>query len=122
MDNIKPLYDRILVKIGVPDEKTEGGIILPDSSQEKPQQGEVVAVGNGKLLDNGTLKPLDVKKGDVVLDPFMGSGTTALAAISLNRHFIGAETNEKYYKYALETIKEIGKKSKKRKNKEILVT
>jgi chaperonin GroES len=67
MDNIKPLYDRILVKIGVPDEKTEGGIILPDSSQEKPQQGEVVAVGNGKLLDNGTTKPLDVKKGDVVL-------------------------------------------------------
>ena len=61
---------------------------------------------------------LFTKKNDVVLDPFMGSGTTALAAISLNRHFIGAETNEKYYKHVLEKIKEIGKESKKPKNKE----
>jgi len=53
------------------------------------------------------------KKGDLVLDPFMGSGTTALAAISLNRHFIGTEINEKYYKVSLERIKKIGRESKK---------
>ena len=67
MDNIKPLYDRILVKIGIPDEKTEGGIILPESSQEKPQQGEVVAVGEGKILDNGDARALAVKVGDAIL-------------------------------------------------------
>ena len=65
--NIKPLYDRILVKIGNPEEKSEGGIIIPDSSQDKPQRGKVVAVGAGKLLDDGKIKPLEVKKGDVVL-------------------------------------------------------
>ena len=65
--NIKPLYDRILVKIGNPEEKSEGGIIIPDSSQDKPQRGNVVAVGAGKLLDDGKIKPLEVKKGDVVL-------------------------------------------------------
>ena len=65
--NIKPLYDRILVKIGNPEEKREGGIIIPDSSQDKPQRGKVVAVGAGKLLDDGKIKPLEVKKGDVVL-------------------------------------------------------
>jgi len=61
---------------------------------------------------------LFTKKGDVVLDPFMGSGTTALAAIRLNRHFIGTENNEEYYKHALQRIKEIGKQVKKQKTKQ----
>ena len=60
---------------------------------------------------------LFTKKGDIVLDPFMGSGTTALAAINLNRHFVGTEKNEKYYKSALERIKEIGKETKKQPSK-----
>ena len=65
--SIKPLYDMILVKISSPEEKTEGGIIIPGGSEDKPQQGKVVAVGKGKLLSDGRTKPLDVKKGDVVV-------------------------------------------------------
>ena len=65
--SIKPLYDRILVKISSPEEKTEGGIIIPGGSEDKPQQGKVVAVGKVKLLSDGKTKPLDVKKGDVVV-------------------------------------------------------
>jgi chaperonin GroES len=65
---IRPLYDRIVVKrIAEDEEKTTGGIIIPDSAKEKPQQGEVVAVGNGKRLDDGTLVALEVKVGDKIL-------------------------------------------------------
>ena len=65
--NIRPLHDRVIVK-RVEEEKTSpGGIVIPDSATEKPIQGEVVAVGNGKLLDNGELSKLDLKKGDKVL-------------------------------------------------------
>ena len=64
---IRPLQDRILVKRVDEEEKTKGGIIIPDSAKEKPQEGRVVAVGNGKVLDNGDTQPLDVKKGDRVL-------------------------------------------------------
>ncbi len=62
-----PLGDRILVKPLNAEEKTKGGIILPDTAQEKPQQGKVVAVGKGKLLDDGKVKELEVKAGDTVL-------------------------------------------------------
>lgn len=64
---IQPLRDRILVKPLNVEEKTKGGIILPDTAKEKPQQAEVIAVGKGQILDDGTVKSLDVKKGDVVL-------------------------------------------------------
>jgi chaperonin GroES len=64
---IRPLQDRILVKRLTNEEKTKGGIIIPDSAKEKPQEGEVIAVGNGKILDNGTKVALDVKAGDKVL-------------------------------------------------------
>ena len=64
---IRPLQDRILVRRILEEEKTKGGIIIPDSAKEKPQEAEVVAVGNGKLLENGQIKPLDVKVGDRVL-------------------------------------------------------
>ena len=63
----RPLQDRILVKRIEKEEKTSGGIIIPDSAKEKPQEGEVVAVGNGKRLDDGKLQSLDVKKGDRIL-------------------------------------------------------
>ena len=66
--NIRPLYDRIVVKrLDTQDEKTASGLIIPDSAKEKPQQGEVVAVGQGKRNDDGKLIPLDVKAGDRIL-------------------------------------------------------
>ena len=64
---IRPLQDRILVKRLEEEEKTKGGIIIPDTAKEKPQEGKVVAVGRGKVLDDGKVQPLDVKKGDKVL-------------------------------------------------------
>ena len=65
--NIRPLQDRILVRRAEEETKSAGGIILTGSAQEKPSQGEVVAVGNGKKLDNGSTLPMDVKVGDRVL-------------------------------------------------------
>jgi chaperonin GroES len=66
--NIRPLYDRIVVKrIDDETEKTAGGLFIPDSAKEKPQQGEVVAVGQGKRNEDGKLIPLDVKAGDRIL-------------------------------------------------------
>ena len=64
---IRPLQDRILVKRLTEEEKTKGRIIIPDTAKEKPQEGEVIAVGNGKVLDNGTKVSLEVKAGDRVL-------------------------------------------------------
>jgi len=65
--NFKPLYDRVLVKRVEEASVSAGGIIIPDSAKEKPLRGLVLAIGNGKLKDDGTLRPLDVKVGDVVL-------------------------------------------------------
>jgi chaperonin GroES len=67
MANIKPLQDRVLVKRIEAEEKTASGIIIPDTAKEKPQEGEVIAVGPGKVLDNGTKVELTVKVGDRVL-------------------------------------------------------
>ena len=65
---IRPLHDRVVVKrIEEGEEKTQGGLIIPDSAKEKPQQGEVVAVGNGKKTDEGKVLALDVKPGDRIL-------------------------------------------------------
>jgi chaperonin GroES len=64
---IRPLHDRVIVKRIEEEEKTKGGIIIPDTAKEKPSEGKVVAVGNGKLLESGKLQPLDVKKGNKVL-------------------------------------------------------
>jgi chaperonin GroES len=64
---IRPLQDRILVKRIEEEEKTKGGIIIPDTAKEKPSEGKVVSVGKGKVLDDGKLHPLEIKKGDRVL-------------------------------------------------------
>ncbi len=64
---IKPLRDRVIVRRLGEEEKTKGGIIIPDTAKEKPQEGEVVAVGNGKILEDGKVVPLEIKKGDRVL-------------------------------------------------------
>ncbi len=64
---LKPLGDRIIVKPISEEEKSPGGIVLPETAKEKPQEGEVIAVGPGKLLDNGQVVPLEVKVGDRVI-------------------------------------------------------
>jgi chaperonin GroES len=63
----RPLHDRVIVKRVEEEEKTSGGIIIPDAAKEKPQEGKVIAVGKGKILENGKVSPLDVKKGDRIL-------------------------------------------------------
>ena len=67
MMNLRPLYDRIVVKRVEENETTHSGIVIPDSAKEKPQKGEVMAVGHGKRLENGELVGLDVKVGDHIL-------------------------------------------------------
>ena len=64
---LKPLGDRIVVKVLTQEEKTRGGIVIPDTAKEKPQEGEVLAIGSGRVLENGQKLPLEVKKGDKVL-------------------------------------------------------
>ena len=74
--NIRPLYDRIIVKRIEEQETTHNGIVIPDSAQEKPQEGEVIAVGRGKRLEDGKLTDLDVKVGDrIVFGKYSGSET-----------------------------------------------
>ena len=73
---IRPLHDRVIVRREEEEAKTAGGILLPGSAQEKPNQGEVVAVGSGRILDNGELRPVDVKVGDkVVFGKYAGQDT-----------------------------------------------
>jgi chaperonin GroES len=64
---VRPLHDRILVKRVEEEKKSKGGIIIPDTAKEKPQEGRVAAVGTGKVLDDGSTRPLEVSKGDRVL-------------------------------------------------------
>lgn len=72
--NIRPLQDRVVVRRSEEEKTSAGGIVLPDSAGEKPSQGEVLAVGNGKVLENGDIRPMDVKVGDkVVFGQYAGS-------------------------------------------------
>ena len=65
--HIRPLHDRILAKRLAEEEKTQGGLYIPDSAKEKPLEAQVIAVGNGKVLEDGSLRPLEVKAGDKIL-------------------------------------------------------
>ena len=65
--NIRPLHDRVVVRRKEEERTSPGGIVLPDNAQEKPIEGEVIAVGKGKILENGGVRPMDVKAGDTVL-------------------------------------------------------
>ena len=65
--NLRPLGDRIVVKVLTREEKTKGGIVLPDTAKEKPTEGEVIAIGTGKILENGQKLPLEVKVGDRII-------------------------------------------------------
>ena len=72
--NLKPLGDRVVLKVIEQEEKTESGIVLPDKAKERPQEGKVMAVGPGKVLDNGTKAPVEVKEGDrVIFSKFAGT-------------------------------------------------
>ncbi|MBQ3448515.1 MAG: co-chaperone GroES [Synergistaceae bacterium] len=74
---LKPLGDRIVVKVVTRDEKTKGGILLPDTAKEKPTEGEVLAVGTGKVLDNGQKQPVEVKVGDrIIFSKYAGTEVT----------------------------------------------
>lgn len=74
--NIRPLHDRVVVRRKEEEATSAGGIVLPGSAQEKPNQGVVVAVGNGRVLENGEVRPVDVKVGDtVVFGKYAGSDT-----------------------------------------------
>lgn len=64
---VRPLHDRVLVRRSEEEQKSKGGIIIPDTAKEKPIQGEVIAVGTGRVADDGKVRPLDVKKGDKIL-------------------------------------------------------
>ena len=64
---LKPLGDRLVIKSLEPEAKTKSGLVLPDTAREKPQEGKVIAVGSGKLLEDGTVQPLHVKTGDRIL-------------------------------------------------------
>ncbi|EHG6828043.1 co-chaperone GroES, partial [Listeria monocytogenes] len=64
---LKPLGDRVVIEVLEAEEKTASGIVLPDSAKEKPQSGKIVAVGSGRVLDNGTKEPLEVAEGDTVI-------------------------------------------------------
>lgn len=74
--NIRPLHDRVVVRRQEEEATSAGGIVLPGSAKEKPNQGEVIAVGNGRVLDSGDVRPVDVKLGDVVVfGKYAGSDT-----------------------------------------------
>ena len=77
----KPLHDRVLIEVLDSSEKTAGGIIIPDTAQEKPQEGKVVAVGGGAKTEDGKLIPMDVKVGDKVLFFFNSSSRTFIACL-----------------------------------------
>jgi len=82
---IRPLHDRVLVKRLEEQETTKGGIIIPDTAKEKPIEGEVMATGNGKILEDGKVRPLDVKKGDRIL---FGKYSGTDVKIEGNEHLI----------------------------------
>ncbi|MDW7674015.1 MAG: co-chaperone GroES [Bacillota bacterium] len=94
--NIKPLGDRVVIKVLAQEEKTASGIVLPDTAKEKPQEGEVVAVGSGRLLENGEKATLEVKVGDrVIYSKFAGTEVKVAGQeyLILNERDILAVTN-----------------------------
>jgi len=82
---IRPLHDRVIVRRLEEEEKTKGGIIIPDTAKEKPLEGKVMAVGKGKILENGEVRPLDVKEGDRIL---FGKYTGTEVKIEGDEHLI----------------------------------
>jgi chaperonin GroES len=76
--NIRPLHDRVVVRRLEEETTSAGGIVLPDSAAEKPSQGEVLAIGTGKILDNGEVRPLDVSVGDKVIFGQYGGSTVKI--------------------------------------------
>jgi len=93
---VKPLGDRVVVQVVEEEEVTESGIVLPDTAKDKPQQGEILAVGTGKMLDNGERVPLEVDEGDVIIfSKFAGTEVTleGKEVLILNERDILAKVN-----------------------------
>jgi len=110
--NVKPLADRVIVKPLEAEEKTKGGIIIPDNAKEKPQKGEVVAVGPGKIADNGQKITMELKKGDKVLyGNISGTEVTVdgsdLPHYARKRHFGRNIISGKFYQRFLKKPKRI---------------
>ncbi len=78
MKKIRPLHDRVVIRREEEETKSAGGIVLPGSASEKPARGEVIAIGHGKLLDNGEVRPLDIKVGDKVIFGQYGGSTVKI--------------------------------------------
>lgn len=85
MNKIRPLQDRVMIRRVKEDTKTSGGIIIPDTAKEKPLEGEVIAIGNGKVLKNGSLRKLDVSVGDRVL---FGKYTGTDVKLDVGEHLV----------------------------------
>jgi len=85
MNNIRPLQDRVMIRRVKEEDKTSGGIIIPDTAKEKPLEGEVVAIGNGKVLKGGALRKLEVKVGDRVL---FGKYTGTDVKLDVGEHLV----------------------------------
>ena len=90
MAKIKPLRDRIVVERSEAEERTAGGIVLPDTAKDKPKQGTVVAVGSGRVLDDGKVKPIDLKVGEIVL---FGSYAGSEVKVSGKEYLVLSETD-----------------------------
>jgi len=85
MNKIRPLQDRVMIRRLKEEDKTSGGIFIPDTAKEKPLEGEVIAIGNGKVLKNGTLRKLEVKVGDRVL---FGKYTGTDVKLDVGEHLV----------------------------------
>ena len=86
---LRPLHDRVVIRRTEEERKSPGGIVIPDTATEKPIRGEVIAVGKGKILENGEIRPLDVKKGDKIL---MGKYSGTEVKIDGNDYLIMSES------------------------------
>ena len=86
---LRPLHDRVVIRRTEEERKSPGGIVIPDTATEKPIRGEVIAVGKGKILENGEVRPLDVKKGDKIL---MGKYSGTEVKIDGNDYLIMSES------------------------------
>ena len=107
--NIRPLHDRILVRRMKEDEKTAGGIIIPDTAKEKPQKGEVVATGNGRVNEDGKTFPLEVKKGDKVLFYHSVTGKEVVGIAEVSKEAFPDPTDEKWVATELKPVKPLKK-------------
>src|SRR2546422_193649 len=106
--NLRPLHDRVIVKRLDQETKTASGIVLPEAAAEKPDQGEILAIGNGKLLDDGKVRPLDVKVGNVVLERSFRAPTVTKDGVSVAKEI---ELKDKLQNMGAQMVKEVASRT-----------